>query len=298
MRQKGGSGLGLSISKAIIEGLGGEIGFETEVGKGSTFYFYLPQWREPLAPPAAAHLARARVLVCAGDVEEGKRLQIMADKAGYDSDIARSAAELRSFLRERPYIAMTLDINLSDQDALSLVRELRANPATAGLPVIVLCADWEEGKLKVGSGSLAVVDWMSKPIDEKRLVADLQSVRRAGARARILHVEDDADVRNIVATIAQGIADFEAAGSLAEARARLERENFDLVLLDLGLPDGSGWELLPLINRLVPPVRVVIFSAQDADRGNEALPYAFLVKSQTSEQRLIEVMQEAVKTMA
>lgn len=83
-----------------------------------------------------------------------------------------------------------------------------------------------------------------------------------------------------------------------EARARLEREKFDLVLLDLGLPDGSGWELLPLINGLVPPVRVVIFSAQDADHGNVILPYAFLVKSQTSEQRLIEVIQEAVKTVA
>jgi DNA-binding NarL/FixJ family response regulator len=85
---------------------------------------------------------------------------------------------------------------------------------------------------------------------------------------------------------------------VVEARARLEREKFDLVLLDLGLPDGSGWELLPLINGLVPPVRVVIFSAQDADHGNAILPYAFLVKSQTSEQRLIEVIQEAVKTAA
>ena len=200
---------------------------------------------------------------------------------------------------QRFYVAMTLDFNLSDQDAVSLMREVHADPATAGLPVIVLCADWEEGKLKVGSGCLGVVDWLSKPIDEKRLVAGLQSVQRAGGpRPRILHVEDDADVRNVVATIARGIAQFEAAASVAEARARLEREKFDLVLLDLGLPDGSGWDLLPFINGLVPPVRVVIFSAQDEHHGNETFPYAFLVKSQTSEQRLIDVIQEAVKTMA
>ena len=298
MRQKGGTGLGLSISKAIVEGLGGEIGFETEIGKGSTFYFYLPLWREPVAPPAAAPLARARLLVCEGGGEAGKRLQILADKAGYDSDIARTAAEVRSLLGERSYVAMTLDLNLSDHDALSLMREVRANPATAGLPVIMLCADWEEGRPKVGSGYLGVVDWLSKPIDEKRLFADLQSVQRAGARPRILHIEDDVDVRNIVATIARDIADFEAAGSVAEARARLEREKFDLVLLDLGLPDGSGWELLPLINGLVPPVRVVIFSAQDAHHDNEIPPFAFLVKSQTSEQHLIDVIREAVKTIA
>jgi DNA-binding response OmpR family regulator len=193
---------------------------------------------------------------------------------------------------------MTLNFNLSDQDALSLMREVHADPATSGLPVIVLCADWDEGKLQAGRGSLGVVDWLSKPIDERRLLADLESVRRAGARPRILHVEDDADVRNVVATIARGIADFAAAGSVAQARATLEREKFDLVLLDLGLPDGSGWELLPLINGLVPPVRVVIFSARDAAHGNETLPYAFLVKSQTSEECLIDVIREAVRTTA
>ncbi len=298
MRQKGGTGLGLSISKAIVEGLGGEIGFDTEVGKGSTFYFYLPLWREAVAPPAAAPLARARLLICVGDVEAGKRLQSLADKAGYDADIARTAAEARLSLRERPYIAMTLDLDLSDQDAVALMREVRGNPETAGLPVIALCADLDQGTLKAGGAGLGVLDWLSKPIDEKRLFADLQSVQRAGVRPRILHVEDDADVRNVVATIARDIADFEAAGSVAQARGRLEREKFDLVLLDLGLPDGSGWELLPLINRLVPPVRVVIFSAQDAGHGSETLPYAFLVKSQTSEQRLIDVIREAVKTMA
>jgi PAS domain S-box-containing protein len=298
MRQKGGTGLGLSISKAIIEGLGGEIGFDTEFGKGSTFYFYLPLWREPAAALVAAPLARSRLLVCEGDAQTGKRLQMMADKAGYDADVVRTAAEARSLLRERRYIAMTLDLDLPGQDADALMREVRANAETAGLPMIALCADLEQGKLKTGSASLGVLDWLSKPIDEKRLLADLQSVGGAGIRARILHVEDDADVCRVVATIAHEVADFEAAGTVAEARTRLAREKFDLVLLDLGLPDGSGWELLPLINGLVPPVRVVIFSAQDAGHGDAALPYTFLVKSQTSEQRLIEVIQEAVKTVA
>lgn len=295
MRQKGGTGLGLSISKAIVEGLGGDIGFETEPGKGSRFFFRLPQWREAVALPDAKPPARSRLLVCEGDADTGKRLQAMADKAGYDSDLAATAAAAKVMLRERNYMALTLDLGLSASDALSLMRELRADPATAGLPVIVLGADWEEGQLQAGAGHLGVVDWLSKPIDEKRLLADLQSVRRAGAPPRILHVEDDADVRNVVAAITRGIAEFDAAGSLAQARAKLDGGMFDLVLLDLGLPDGSGRELLPLINRLVPPVGVVIFSAQDADHGDEPLPYAFLVKSQTSEQRLIEVIQEAVK---
>jgi len=296
MRQKGGTGLGLSISKAIIEGLGGEIGFETEIGKGSTFYFYLPQWGEAGTQKSDAPAARPRLLVCEQDAEAGRSLQAMADKAGYDSDLAGSAPELRLLLRQRRYIAMTLDLDHYGQDAAALMHELRANPETASLPVIALCADWEEGKQKIGNGILGVVDWLSKPVDEARLITAVQSVRRAGGRPRILHVEDNADVRHVVATIAGDIADFEAAGSVAEARVRLARENFDLVLLDLGLPDGSGWELLPVINALAPPVRVVIFSAQDAVQGGEHPPCAFLVKSQTTDQRLIEVIREAVKT--
>ncbi|MBE0615453.1 MAG: PAS domain-containing protein [Burkholderiales bacterium] len=296
MRQKGGTGLGLSISKAIIEGLGGEIGFETEVGGGSTFYFYLPQWREAEAQVAAVPVARARLLVCEYDAEAGRRLQAMAVKAGYDSDLAGSAPELRLLLRQRHYVAMTLDLDHCGQDAAALMRELRASPETASLRVIALCADWEEGKKKIGGDSLGVVDWLSKPVDETRLVTAVQSVRRAGGRPRILHVEDNGDVRHVVATIARDIADFEAAGSVAEARLRLARENFDLVLLDLGLPDGSGWELLPIINGLVPPVRVVIFSAQDAVHGSKRPPCAFLVKSQTTDEHLIEVIREAVNT--
>ena len=297
MRQKGGTGLGLSISKAIIEGMGGGIGFETEVGKGSTFYFYLPQWSEQDAKPPVARLERARLLVCEMDAEVGRRLQTTADKAGFDSDLAGSAAELRLLLRQRHYVAMTLDLDHCGQDAAALMRELRANPETVDLPVIALCADWEEGKQKIGNGVIGVVDWLSKPVDEARLVTAVRSVQRAGgARPRILHVEDNADVRHVVATIARDLAEFVAAGTVAEARVRLAREKFDLVLLDLGLPDGSGWELLPIINVLKPPVRVVIFSALDAVHGSDNPPCAFLVKSQTSDERLIEVIREAVRT--
>ena len=294
LRKKGGTGLGLSISRAIVEGLGGQIGFDTETGKGSTFYFYLPQWHEAAAPPAAAADC-SRILVCDGNAESGKRLQTMLDQAGYDADLVRDAAEAQALLRERRYVAMTLDVNLEDEGAVALMRKLRADPATARLPVVALAADGEADALKAGVGHHGIIDWLLKPIDEQRLLADLRAVECVGSRPRILHVEDDAGVRSVVAALARDLGAIEAAASLAEARVKLARERFDLVLLDLGLPDGSGWDLLPLINALSPPVRVVIFSAQDAERGKDALPFTFLVKSQTSEQRLIEAIQDAVQ---
>lgn len=148
----------------------------------------------------------------------------------------------------------------------------------------------------MGGESLGVVDWLSKPIDEARLLDDLRSTVGAGRRLRVLHVEDHADVRNVVATLGRDIAEFDSAESLVQAKAKLEQGGFDLVLLDLGLPDGSGWELLSLLNRLTPRPRVVIFSARDAgEEGEEAAGYTFLVKSQTSEQQLIAAIADAVR---
>ena len=295
VRKMGGSGLGLSISKAIVEGLGGEVGFSTEAGKGSTFYFLLPELHEPSQMPAKAFSGRPRVLVCEDDADVGKLLQIMVDNAGCDSDLAVSAAEAKRLMRERRYAALTLDLRLPDQDGLSLLRELRADAASAAVPVIVVSATAQEGKLVIGGENLGVVDWLSKPIDEARLLENLRSALGAAGRLRVLHVEDDADVRKIVSTIARDICEFDAAESLAQARTKLEQDHFDLVLLDLGLPDGSGWELLSLINRLTPRPRVVIFSASDPGEMGEAAGYMYLVKSQTSERQLIDAIGAAVK---
>ena len=167
----------------------------------------------------------------------------------------------------------------------------------AQLPVIVVSAYSEEGKLKLHGENLEVIDWIGKPIDENRLLANLRPLQGA-TRPRVLHVEDDPDLRRVVSTIAREIADFEPAESVRDATAKLARERFDMVLLDLGLPDGSGWELLQLINRMTPRPRVVIFSAHDAeaDRGQNADP--FLVKSQTSEQQLIDTIRGAFDAAA
>jgi PAS domain S-box-containing protein len=305
-RQEGGTGLGLSISKAIIERLGGEIGFFSEPGKGATFYFELPEWRgESLSTPVAPVLpgapdapdGRPRVLVCEDDPDVAKLIQLMLQNAGLASDIAYDAAEAKALLLSRRYAAMTLDLMLPDQDGLSLIRELRTAPGMAHLPVIVVSATAEEGKLKLHGENLEVIDWIGKPIDESRLLANLRQVQGA-ARLRVLHVEDDPDLRRVVSTIARDVADFVPAESVGDATAKLARERFDMVLLDLGLPDGSGWELLQLINRLTPRPRVVIFSAHDeqADRGQGADP--FLVKSQTSDQQLLDTIRGAFNAAA
>jgi DNA-binding response OmpR family regulator len=304
-RKESGTGLGLSISKAIIERLGGEIGFSSEPGHGATFYFELPEWREearpePLSVPPAAE-GRARVLVVEDDSDVGRLIQLMLRNAGLASDVARNAAEAKALVARQRYAAMTLDIRLPDQDGIALLRELRGSTEGAHLPVIVVSATAEEGRLKLHGENLEVIDWLGKPIDESRLFANLRDVLGV-SRLRVLHVEDDPDLRRVVSAMARDIADFEPAESIREASARLARDRFDMVLLDLGLPDGSGWELLQLIDRLTPRPRVVIFTAHDA-RDDRAANFAthgdpFLIKSQTTERQLVDTIRGAFNAPA
>src|SRR5207244_3569620 len=124
---------------------------------------------------------------------------------------------------------------------ISLIRELRAEEETRRLPIVVVSVRAGEGRTELNGGALGVVDWLAKPIDETQL---LTAVRRAvrgapAGRARILHVEDDPDLQRVVAAIIGGETEVEAASTLAEARHCLAERHFDLVILDLALPDGS-----------------------------------------------------------
>ncbi|MFY9822273.1 MAG: PAS domain S-box protein [Thermoanaerobaculia bacterium] len=293
-REKGGTGLGLSISKAIVERLGGRIGFESELGVATTFAFELPEWGGAAAEPPPS--GGPRILICEDDVDVANLLTLMLEREGFGADVAINAATARQWIRERRYAAMTVDLTLPDQDGISLIRELRAEAATSRLPIVVVSVRAREGRTELNGGALGVVDWLAKPIDEAHL---LSAVRRAvrGATAgkiRILHVEDDPDLQRVVAAIIAGEAEVEAASTLAEARLCLSREHFDLVILDLALPDGSGLDLLTLLGNLAPPTPVLIFSAHEVDREVAGHAASVLVKSQTSNRELLETIRSVL----
>jgi PAS domain S-box-containing protein len=299
-RQKGGTGLGLNISKAIVERLGGTLGFDTETGAGTTFYFELPEWQEaPASVLAAARDARRPcVLVCEDDPDIARLIGMMLDKAGYDSDLAFTAARAHELAIAGAYAAMTVDLKLPDQDGISLMRELREDERTRNLSIVVVSALSEEGRIQLNSETLTVTDWLGKPIDANRLVIAIRDAvaGRARDRPRILHVEDDPDIQHISAAIARDFATFEFAGSLKEARARLLLRRYDLILLDLNLPEGegTGWNLLRDIDALDPRPPLVIFTARDMSRADDGRVQAFLVKSETSNEEFLETIQRVL----
>ncbi len=301
-RQKSGTGLGLSISKAIVESMNGEIGFDSTPGEGSRFFFYLPaRPRDGDKPPARDNAdletaGRPRILICEDEPDVATLLHLILEQAGFTAVIAYTAERAKQLLAEQNFEAMTLDLMLPGQDGISLIRELRANDATRDLPIIVVSAKADAGEKSLNGGAVGVIDWLNKPIDQNRLIHAVKMAHENHAphKPNILHVEDDVDLQNIVMTILAGTAKVFAAGSLKQAEQLLAEHTFDLAILDMQLPDGSGMELLPTLHRETPSTRIIIFSASDVDRDTAGTVASTLIKSRTSNSELLNTIQSLV----
>lgn len=301
-RQKGGTGLGLAITRELMERMGGRIGFDSEEGAGASFYFDLPLWNaqgptSTIAPITELAADAPRILVVEDEPDIAHLLGLMLSRAGYAVDIATTGAQALEALQGSRYAAMTLDLMLPDIGGLEIIRQVRQQPETADLPIVVVSAKVEEGRLAI-NGDFSSIDWQAKPIDETRLLSMLERQLPSATserRLRVLHVEDDTDLHQVVRAMVGGRFDFEQAATLGEARARLALEPFDVMILDLSLPDGSGWDLLPEIRARQPEARVVILSGTDMTPDETRKVEAVLLKSQASPRELLDTLNARIQ---
>jgi DNA-binding response OmpR family regulator len=236
-------------------------------------------------------------LNCEDDQDVAMLLSMMLQQHGYSCDIAGDTAAARDLLRTQRYAGMTLDLLLPGQDGLAFIRELRADEQTRDLPVVVVSASADQRRAQLNGDGFGIIDWLTKPIDPARLDAAIaQAVRPTGvAPARILHLEDDPDLRQIIAALLGPEAELVAAADLHQARQQLATQRFDLVLLDVSLPDGSGLDLLPWLQQQAgAPTPVIIFSVQEMSNDIARQVAATLVKSRTSNHQLITTIKALV----
>ncbi|MFD1734019.1 response regulator [Deinococcus malanensis] len=238
-----------------------------------------------------------RVLVCEDDPNIAHVLQLTLQKANITADLTYSAEEAEQRLLEHTYDALLVDLLLPGKDGISFIRELRSRPQTADLPIVVLSAVADETKSTLLGDALYVVDWLNKPLDTPRLLSAVRLALRRDdhSKPHVLHVEDDADLREVVGQVLGELTRITQVGSVAGALTELQLSQFDLVLLDLGLPDGNGLELLPHLRAQFPPVPVLVFSASELDRPSVERVAAALMKSQTSNETLVQTIQALIK---
>lgn len=303
-RQLGGTGLGLSISKSIIDQHGGRIDFISRENLGTTFFFDLPEWTESQMdePPKLDRMAKSRMLICEHDADIAYMLRIILAQAGYDCDVARTVEQAKQLITENVYLAVTLDIALPneqgqtyDPEGIALIKEIRRTDSTRELPIIVLSATTDHNKRRLQCSAFGIVDWLDKPPDETRLLNAVQFItQHKQGLPRVLHVEDDPIIYEMVTVILRGQVNLVHAPSLADAHKKLREGRYDLILLDVELTDGSGLDLLNDLNQLDYTPQVVVFSAHEIGNDVAHMVKAALVKSRESRKELIHVIMSAI----
>jgi PAS domain S-box-containing protein len=283
-RSKGGTGLGLSIVREIMTRMGGSVSFDSVAEQGTNFHVDLPAFDEQEATLSARD---HQLLLCETDDASPLR-QALAD-AGYGVAVASTSAEARALLDSRRFAVVLVDMGLADGSAVEIIRHVPRSLGSAAAGVIAV-GEAVDGFV---SDPALLVDWLHKPVEigtiGERIEAAIRST--AGSRPKVLHVDDDPDILKVVAAALSQKAEVTSAASLAEARAAIARQKFDVAVLDLTLRDGRGPELLESLRDENGPIPIVVFSAEDRDADILGQFEAFLTKARTPIPRLVEMIE-------
>jgi signal transduction histidine kinase/CheY-like chemotaxis protein len=246
-----GTGLGLPLSKRLAELLGGAIKVQSAPAQGSVFSVTLPRiYRaaeivEAADEEWAVDSTRAPVLVVDDDLADSFAMQRLLSSTGYQPLVTRTVAAAKRALEHVRPAAVLLDVVLAGDESWRLILGLRQGQATGNIPIVVTSSTGEERKaLHLGADA-----YLRKPIDRERLLDILDRLTGNRSTTRVLLVDDEEVTRYLVRQLLpRGVYDVREAKSGTEGLAQLLNEPPDVVLLDLKMPEMTGFELLDRIS--------------------------------------------------